>query len=132
VHGDAGNGYAAFRRLKAAGLLDGATAYVRTPSGGLHAYFAGSDQRNGHLPRCHLDFRSQGGYVLTPPSRVDGKPYQLIKQLGGHGGLDWDAVICHLQPQRESRRARHPQADSQDISGLPAARGRPAARPPVV
>jgi hypothetical protein len=117
-HGDAGNGYAAFRQLKAAGLLDGASAYVRTPSGGLHAYFTGSDQRNGHLPGWHLDFRSQGGYVLTPPSRVDGKPYQLVKASSGRGGLDWDAVIQHLQPQRQSQRPRHPQADTGDISGL--------------
>jgi hypothetical protein len=118
-HGPAGNGYAAFRQLKAAGLLDGASAYVRTPGGGLHAYFTGSDQRNGHLPGCHLDFRSQGGYVLTPPSRVNGKPYQLVKASDGHGGgLDWDTVIQHLQPQRQSQRPRHPQAESQDISGL--------------
>jgi hypothetical protein len=117
-HGDAGNGYAAFRRLRKAGLLDGASAYVRTPSGGLHAYFTGSDQRNGHLPGWHLDFRSHGGYVLTPPSRVDGKPYQLVTTPGGRGGLDWDAVIGHLQPQRQSQRPRHPQAGSQDISGL--------------
>jgi hypothetical protein len=32
--GEAGNGYAAFRQLKAAGLLDGASAYVRTPAAG--------------------------------------------------------------------------------------------------
>ena len=81
-HGPAGNGYAAFARLSRAGLLDGAAAYVRTPSGGLHAYFTGSDQRNGHLPAHHLDFRSRGGYVLAPPSQVDGKPYQLIRELG--------------------------------------------------
>ena len=84
-HGPAGNGYAAFRRLKDAGLLDGAAAYVRTPNGGLHAYFAGSRQRNGHLAGHHVDFRSAGGYVLTPPSQVDGHPYQLISQPGGHG-----------------------------------------------
>ena len=42
-HGPAGNGYAAFTTLTKAGLLDGAAAYVRTPSGGLHAYFRGSD-----------------------------------------------------------------------------------------
>jgi hypothetical protein len=115
-HGDAGNGYVAFRQLKAAGLLDGASAYVRTPSGGLHAYFTGSDQRNGHLPGCHLDFRSRGGYVLTPPSKVGGKPYQLVTTTSGRGGLDWDAVIRHLQPQRQSQ--QHLQVGSQDISGL--------------
>jgi Bifunctional DNA primase/polymerase, N-terminal len=117
-HGDAGNGYAAFRQLREAGLLNGARAYVRTPSGGLHAYFTGSDQRNGHLPGCHLDFRSRGGYVLTPPSRIGGKPYQLAKTAGGRGGLDWDAVIRLLQPHRESQRPRHPQPGRQEISGL--------------
>ena len=117
-HGEAGNGYAALGQLRTAGLLEGATAYVRTPSGGLHAYFTGSDQRNAHLPGCHLDFRSRGGYVLTPPSQVDGKPYQLVKAPGGRGGLDWDAVIRHLQPQRESPQPRHPQAGRQDLSGL--------------
>ena len=117
-HGPAGNGYTAFRQLRAAGLLDGARAYVRTPSGGLHAYFTGSDQHNGHLPGHHLDFRSQGGYVLTPPSQVDGKPYQLVQALHGRGALDWDAVIRYLQPQRDPQRPRHPQAGRQDLSSL--------------
>ena len=80
-HGPAGNGYAAFDRLSKAGLLDGAATYVRTPSGGLHAYFTGTAQRNGHLPAHHLDFRSRGGYVLAPPSHVDGKPYQVIRTV---------------------------------------------------
>jgi len=117
-HGNAGNGYAAFRQLRTAGLLDGARAYVRTPSGGLHAYFTGTDQRNGHLPAHHLDFRSRGGYVLTPPSRIDGRPYQLAKALHGRGALDWDAVTRHLQPQREPPPPRHPQPDRQDLSSL--------------
>jgi hypothetical protein len=116
-HGDAGNGYRAFRELRQAGLLDGATAYVRTPSGGLHAYFTGTGQRNGHLPGCHLDFRSRGGYVLTPPSRIDGHPYQLIQALPGRGTLNWDAVIGHLQPQHQPP-SRHPHRGHQDISGL--------------
>jgi hypothetical protein len=99
-HGPAGNGYAAFNRLHRAGMLDGATAYVATPSGGLHAYFTGTTQRNGHLPAHHLDFRSQGGYILAPPSHVGGKPYQLIKTTGDCGELDWSAVTGVLEPQR--------------------------------
>ena len=99
-HGPVGNGYAAFNRLRRTGLLDGASAYVATPSGGLHAYFPGTTQRNGHLPAHHLDFRSHGGYILAPPSQVGGKPYQLIKTTGGQGELDWAAVIRVLEPQR--------------------------------
>ena len=73
---------------------------MRTPSGGLHAYFTGSDQRNGHLPAHHLDFRSRGGYVLAPPSRVDGKPYQLIRTVDADGALDWAASppCCWSRP----------------------------------
>jgi Bifunctional DNA primase/polymerase, N-terminal len=72
---ETGSGFPAFNRLRRAGLLDGASAYVRTPSGGLHAYFTGSEQGNGRLPAHHLDFRSRGGYILAPPSRVGGRPY---------------------------------------------------------
>src|SRR5215469_7207368 len=53
-HREAGNG------LKRAGLVDGASAIVSTPSGGLHLYFAGSGQRCGKLPGHHLDFRALG------------------------------------------------------------------------
>jgi Bifunctional DNA primase/polymerase, N-terminal len=116
-HGEAGNGYAAFRQLRNAGLLDGARAYVRTPSGGLHAYFTGTGQRNGHLPAHHLDFRSRGGYVLTSPSQVGGQPYQLVKAFRGRGALDWEAVIGHLHPQREPP-PRYPQPGRPDLSGL--------------
>ena len=64
-HGPAGNGFAALERLSRAGLLEGASACVRTPRGGLHIYFAGSGQHNGHLARQHVDFRSAGGYILA-------------------------------------------------------------------
>ena len=117
-HGLAGNGYPAFFRLRAAGLADGAAAYVRTPSGGLHAYFVGSDQRNGHLPGSHLDFRAVGGYVLAPPSAVGGKPYQLLRESGIRSGLDWAAVTRLLQPGAHRQRPRHPQAASGDLTGL--------------
>ena len=119
-HGPAGNGYAAFRRLRAAGLLDGAALYVRTPSGGLHAYFTGSAQHNGHLPAHHLDFRSAGGYVLTPPSQIGGQPYQLISQPGGQAGLDWAAVTHLLQPQRQPLppQPRQPRPPDHDIAHL--------------
>ena len=117
-HGPAGNGYAAFAGLSRAGLLDGASAYVRTPSGGLHAYFRGSAQRNGHLPAHHLDFRSRGGYVLAPPSRVDGKPYQLIRAVDADGGLDWATVTDLLEPQRQVQRLQPHLAPGRDLSHL--------------
>jgi Bifunctional DNA primase/polymerase, N-terminal len=120
-HGPAGNGYAAFNQLRRTGLLVGATAYVATPSGGLHAYFTGTTQRNGHLPACHLDFRSRGGYILAPPSQVGGKPYQLIKTAGGHGALDWAAVTRLLQPQPRHQPDPQPQPGAEaDVERLAA------------
>ena len=99
-HGQAGTGYPAFAKLECAGLAGGASAYVRTPAGGMHAYFTGSHQHNGRLPGHHLDFRAAGGYILAPPSQVDGKPYQLIAKPGGTSSLDWAAVTALLEPQR--------------------------------
>ncbi len=91
----------AFGRLCAAGLANRAAAWVRTPSGGMHAYFAGSDQRSGRLPGHHLDFRSQGGYVLAPPSQIGGRPYQLTLISDHREGLDWAAVTRLLEPQHQ-------------------------------
>ena len=96
-----GDGWAAFNRLKRAGMPAGAKALVRTPSGGLHAYFAGTSQRNGKLPRHHIDFRSAGGYVLAPPSRVHGRPYELLDdRASATGRLDWQAVTRLLDPPK--------------------------------
>ena len=51
-HGDAGSGFAAFRQLKAAGLLDGARAYVRTPSGGLAALDDAAQYKRDRAETC--------------------------------------------------------------------------------
>ena len=98
--------------------MDGAAAYVRTPSGGLHAYFRGSGQRNGHLPAHHLDFRSRGGYILAPPSWVNGKPYQLIRTVDADGGLDWATVTALLEPQRQAARPQPHPDPGRDLSHL--------------
>jgi hypothetical protein len=100
-----GDGWAAFNRLKRAGMLAGAKALVRTPSGGLHSYHEGTSQRNGKLPRHHIDFRSAGGYVLAPPSRVHGKPYELLDhRTGATGRLDWQVVTRLLNPPKPAAR----------------------------
>jgi hypothetical protein len=118
VHGPAGNGYTALTRLRRAGLLDGAAAYVRTPSGGLHAYFTGTTQHCGHLPSHHLDFLSAGGYILAPPSQVDGHRYQLVTTTGHHGRLDWAAVTRLLQPDRPHQRPEARPAPGRDLGHL--------------
>ena len=104
-HGSAGHGFAALERLKRAGLLEGASACVRTPRGGLHIYFLGTSQRNGHLADHHLDFRSAGGYILAPPSQVHGKPYRLIKTLDGQGTLDSARKTLEALPRQSDHDA---------------------------
>jgi hypothetical protein len=117
-HGAAGNGFHAFSELLATGMLDGASTWIRTPRGGLHLYFIGSDQRNGHLAAHHLDFRSTGGYVLSPPSEVDGKPYKREQALAGRGQLDWQSVVRFLEPARQHQRAAPRQLHETSISRL--------------
>ena len=66
-------GFAAFERATAAGLVDGELARVRTPSGGMHVYFAASadrPQRCWQAANAHIDFRGDGGYVVVPPSTL--------------------------------------------------------------
>jgi hypothetical protein len=96
-----GSGYPALHRLARAGLTAGAAAWIRTPGGGLHGYFTGTAQRCGHLPGCHVDFRSAGGYVLVPPSVVNGRAYQVARITTGTGSLDWAAVTALLAPRAE-------------------------------
>ena len=107
-HGPAGDGFTALIKLRDARLLDGAAAWVRTPSGGMHAYFTGTRQRNHHLPAHHLDFLAAGGYVLAPPSAVAGRPYRILWEPGGRGALNWDTATRLLQPQRQHQPARRP------------------------
>ena len=97
----AGNGMPAFTRVKRAGLLAGAMALVQTPSGGLHVYFKGTDQPCRSLSATHhVETKRRGGYVLTPPSVVHGKPYVLLDRRDETGRLDWEAVHRLLRPPR--------------------------------
>ena len=109
-HGEAGNGFAALNRLKRAGLVPAPTAVARTPSGGLHLYFAGTDQRNGSVPREHVDHRGAGGYVVAPPSRVGGRPYEVVSHQAVSNELDWQAARDFLAPRQARPQRQLPQA----------------------
>lgn len=117
-YGPARNGYGALAQLRDAGLLGNAAAYLRTPGGGLHAYFTGTTQRCAHLAMHQLDFLSAGGYVLAPPSQVDGHPYRLIKTTGRTGTLDWTAATRILQPDRRPQQPSLHLAQGQTLDHL--------------
>lgn len=107
VH-ESGTGYAAFERARAADLVSAWGWLVRTPSGGLHAYFRPTslEQRSWQVPSQHVDFRGDGGYIVVPPSRIAGadgqsRAYRVIA-VAQHRPrpLDADALRAFLEPPR--------------------------------
>jgi hypothetical protein len=100
-HGERGNGFAAFNKIRHAGLADHPLAVVRTPSGGFHLYFRADPQRpqgNGSLPEHHIDFRGTGGYVLAPPSSVGGRRYEVVSHQPEAATVDFSAIRGLLDP----------------------------------
>ena len=98
-----GDGWAAYGEAQHAGLIDGWTRVIRTPSGGLHLHYPGTAQRNGSLRGQHLDFRGAGGYVLLPPSLgttdTYSRRYEVLAHRPGPGRpLNWAAVAQLLTP----------------------------------
>ena len=118
------SGFASWNELRRAGLAPEPQAVIRTPSGGFHAYYKGTEhQCNGHLPEHLIDFRSTGGYVVTAPSQVGGRPYAVAHKQPSAATFDWSAAREHLDPQRQQQAQRAPQRDAgrpKDVSHLAA------------
>jgi hypothetical protein len=72
----------------------------------VHAYYQGTSQPSGRLPRHFLDFKAAGGYVLAPPSAVNGRPYELLDHRTDDGRLDWQAARRLLDPPGSAPRQR--------------------------
>ncbi len=69
------NGSVQFEKLQ---LLYGVpdTFTITTQSGGRHLYFTGQTRSRIRL-FPGIDIKSKGGYVICPPSQIDGRPYVL-------------------------------------------------------
>ena len=70
VHGPV-DGRESFRRARDAGLVEGWELLVRSPTGGVHAYYPatpGTAQRSWQAGHAGVDFRGDGGYIIVPPS----------------------------------------------------------------
>lgn len=104
------SGYAAWNTAKAAGLLTGARAIVRTPSGGMHAYYAGTAQRSATIAGRALDFRAAGGYVVAPPSwsGEHGRGYEVLAHQASDAAVDWQAIRRLVDPEPEHHRRPRP------------------------
>jgi len=73
---DVKGGAVGMQTARELGLLDVATLKARTPSGGLHLFFA-KPAALGHVGNSHalgagIDVRADGGYVLLAPSVLTG------------------------------------------------------------
>ena len=112
-HGTAGNGFAAWNRARREGLAARPMAIVRTPSGGMHAYYTGTGQRCAAIAGQHLDFRSTGGYIVAPHSTVGGRPYVVVARAPSTATVDFGAIRQLVDPQPE-RPAWQPPAQLRD------------------
>jgi bifunctional DNA primase/polymerase-like protein len=115
-----------FDRARRAGLLRGAAAIVRTPSGGLHVWFNGTDQTGGAVGGRDkpLELKARGGYVLLPPSYVINDElgyaghYELVERRDGAAGtVDFAAIRVLIDPPRRER-ASAQNAGATDLATL--------------
>jgi hypothetical protein len=54
------------------------TLRVQTPSGGLHLWYRGQGPSTVGKLAKNIDTRGVGGYVLLPPSIIDGRSYMFL------------------------------------------------------
>ena len=105
---DVKNGAPGFESFDALFPDDISTLSVATPSGGMHLYFKhpGHEVKNQQAKLGPgLDLRGDGGYVLLPPSTVDGDRYQWLDGTTPDPAPMPDALIPADQPTTIAVRA---------------------------
>lgn len=110
------DGYQAIRRARQAGLVAGWEMLVRTPTGGMHAYYPaapGIEQRSWQAARAGVDFRGDGGYVIVPPSlrSISGSTVSYRVESvnpGPSSPIDSDALRNFLDPRSAPRPVANP------------------------
>ena len=108
------SGFPYYNQLRRAGLVPEEQALIRTPNGGMHAYYRGTDQRSGRLREHDIDFRAKGGYIVAPPSVIwtrggQMRSYSVERSRRSAQRFDWDAAKAFLQPQAQHQQL-HPAA----------------------
>lgn len=127
VHGPV-DGRTSFDRAARAGLVEGWELLVRTPTGGLHAYYPATpctEQRSWQASRAGIDFRGDGGYIIVPPSvrSIEGTTvgYQVEEvNTGPTSTLDSQRLRDFLDPRPTPRPAPAGVARDVDVSRLAA------------
>jgi hypothetical protein len=94
-----GDGRIALHQVSEAGLLAGCEGRVGTPSGGEHLYFPGTEEPSSKITNHYIDWKACGGYVLLPPSKVDGVSYTWLQEISPLGTpLPWAEVKALFSP----------------------------------
>jgi len=90
---DAKSGKDGYESWKALGIEDIDTLKQLTWSGGSHAFFEYDEAVTNSVGKLGqgLDTRGQGGYVVGPPSQVNGKPYRWAG--------DWKKPLAPVPPE---------------------------------
>lgn len=78
----------------------------RTPRGGIHLFFRGSLPTTTKRLKMDVDTRGRGGYVLLPPSVVNGVAYETIGDCPPADLPEWfESLIANITAKREAREA---------------------------
>lgn len=101
-----------YRKAWRAGHLRNPVAVIRTPSGGLHLWFNGTDQRGLAVgEKKSMELKAVGGYVLLPPAHiiVPGEGgyegfYELIERGDPEAFVDFGPIRELLDPKPAYRR----------------------------
>jgi len=119
------SGFSPFERARRAGITAGWAVLIRTPSGGIHAYYPANEnrrQQSWQVPRVHIDFRGEGGYILAPPSIVGAAARQagyavMVTAKRAPVSIDAEMLRTFLDPLPTPSLSSHRQ-QLLDVDGL--------------
>jgi len=96
------------------------TYTVQTPSGGWHLYYTYcSGLHTGARFKPGLDIRSEGGYVVAPPSVISGKSYVVKRNMEvGEFTLPQSALARENGHRTSENTVHHPSWVSEAIRGV--------------
>jgi hypothetical protein len=73
--------WARIGRADAWPAVHGVALTVRGEGGGVHRYVASTGDGNGAKIAPGIDYRGRGGYVVAPPSIIEGRRYSWVQPL---------------------------------------------------
>lgn len=95
---DIKDGRDGFRNFMSMNVSDEGALHAITPSGGTHIVYSGNMKSHANI-KTGVDIRSQGAYIVAPPSWImgeDGQRHYYIKVD------DWDKTPAPVPPSMES------------------------------